>query len=149
MMDRSTTRMASAVIAGCARRFAAVVALLGAACGFAGTAAADEVGRLFFTPQQRQELDRRRDTNVVEAETVVVENLVTLNGHVVRSSGKSTTWVNGVPQYDAYRGRAGDRVGIESGNTSVGVKVGQTLDRSRGEVRDPLAGGRIVVPSQR
>jgi hypothetical protein len=141
--------MASDVIAGCARRLAAAAALLGATLGVAGPAAGDEVGRLFFTPQQRQELDRRRDTNVVETETVVIENLVTLNGHVVRSNGKTTTWVNGVPQYDAYRGRAGDRVGIESGNTSVGVKVGQTLDRSRGEVRDPLAGGRIVVPSQR
>lgn len=148
-MDRSTIRIASAVLVRRARVIAAAVALLGAASGVAGTASAEEIGRLFFTPQQRQELDRRRDTNVVETETVVVENLVTLNGHVVRSSGKTTTWVNGVPQYDAYRGRASDRVGIESGNTSIGVKVGQTLDRSRGEVRDPLAGGRIVVPANR
>ena len=145
------TRCMTFLVRGRRARVAAVALGLGlcsAILGSAGTAAADEIGRLFFTPQQRQELDRRRNTNVVESETVVVENLVTLNGQVVRSSGKTTTWINGVPQYDAYRGRASDRVGIESGDKSIGVKVGQTLDRSRGEVRDPLAGGQIAVPSK-
>jgi hypothetical protein len=119
--------------------------LLGAIpLGVIPNASAQDLGRIFFTPQQRQELDRRRNLNVTESE-VVVESLVTVNGHVVRSGGKTTTWINGVPQYDTYRGRTPDRVGVESSDAAVGVKVGQTLDRSKGEVRDTLPGGAIKV----
>ena len=112
--------------------------------GVIPNASAQNLGRIFFTPQQRQDLDRLRTLNVTESE-VVVENLVTVNGHVARSSGKTTTWINGVPLYDTYRGRTPDRVGVESGDTAVGVKVGQTLERSKGEVRDTLQGGEIKV----
>jgi hypothetical protein len=107
-------------------------------------AIAQDVGRLFFTPQQRQELDRRRANNVSD-EGPVVESSVTVNGQVTRSSGKTTTWINGVPQYDTYRGKAPDRVAIESGDAAVRVKVGETLERSRGEVKDPLQGGTVRV----
>ena len=104
-------------------------------------AAADELGRLFFTPRQHQELDRRRASNVQEKEEVVVESSVTVNGHVARSSGKTTTWVNGVPQYDTYSGRDPARVHLQDGT----VKIGQTLDRTRGEVKDGLEGGSVRV----
>lgn len=133
-----------------ALRLALAGALLGAIplgefpLGVIPGASAQELGRIFFTPQQRQDLDRRRNLNVTESE-VVVESLVTVNGHVTRSSGKTTTWINGVPQYDTYRGRAPDRVGVERGDTAVGVRIGQTLDRSTGEVRDTLPGGAIKV----
>jgi hypothetical protein len=127
-------------------RLALTGALLGAIpLGAIPRASAQDLGRIFFTPQQRQDLDRRRNLNVTEETTVVVESLVTVNGHVTRSSGKTTTWINGVPQYDAYRGRAPDRVGVDRGDTAVGVKIGQTLDRSTGEVRDTLQGGAIKV----
>lgn len=131
-------------LARCARGAVLGLVLGCALAGGAGTACAEELGRLFFTPQQRQDLDRRRDTNVPETESGV-ESLVTVNGQVSRSSGRTTTWINGVPQYDTYRGRSADRVAIESGAAAVGVKVGQTLDRGRGEVQDPLQGGRINV----
>lgn len=121
------------------------LALTGALLGATPSASAQDLGRIFFTPQQRQDLDRRRNLNVTEETAVVVESLVTVNGHVVRSSGKTTTWINGVPQYDTYRGRTPDRVGVESSNSAVGVKVGETLDRSKGEVRDTLQGGEIKV----
>jgi hypothetical protein len=121
------------------------LALTGALLGAIPNASAQDIGRIFFTPQQRQDLDRRRNLNVTEETAVVVESLVTVNGHVVRSSGKTTTWINGVPQYDTYRGRTPDRVGVESSNSAVGVKVGETLDRSKGEVRDTLQGGEIKV----
>ena len=121
------------------------LALTGALLGAIPSASAQDLGRIFFTPQQRQDLDRRRNLNVTEESAVVVESLVTVNGHVVRSSGKTTTWINGVPQYDTYRGRTPDRVGVESSNSAVGVKVGETLDRSKGEVRDTLQGGEIKV----
>lgn len=121
------------------------LALTAALLGATPSASAQDLGRIFFTPQQRQDLDRRRNLNVTEETAVVVESLVTVNGHVVRSSGKTTTWINGVPQYDTYRGRSPDRVGVESSNSAVGVKVGETLDRSKGEVRDTLQGGEIKV----
>jgi hypothetical protein len=117
---------------------AALVA--GASLAPARPAAADDLGRLFFTPQQRQELDRRRASNVQEKE-VVIESSVTVSGQVSRSSGKTTTWVNGVPQYDTYSGRDPARVHLPDGT----LKIGQTLDRARGEVKDGLEGGTVKV----
>lgn len=130
------------------RALLAVAAVCGLFSG-AQPALGQELGRLFFTPQQRQELDRKRATNVTTEERPVVESAVTVNGHVTRSSGKTTTWINGVPQYDTYRGRDADRVAVESGDTAVRVKVGQTLERSRGEVTDSLQGGEIRVSPPR
>ena len=103
---------------------------------------ADDLGRLFFTPQERQELDRRRASNVVDrGEAPAVESPVTVNGQVTRSSGKSTTWINGVAHDDTYRSRDPARVGVHGRS----VKVGETLDRSRGAVSDPLQGGEIRI----
>lgn len=103
-------------------------------------ASAAELGKLFFTPQQRADLDRRRQTNAVEA-APVVESSSTVNGLVTRSGGKSTLWVNGVPQDDGYRARGSSRVVLA--DQPGEIKVGQTVDRTRGEIRDPLQGGRI------
>jgi hypothetical protein len=119
------------------------LAALGAAASLAlaAPAAADDLGRLFLTPQERRDLDRRRASNVIERETSPAESLVTVNGHVTRSSGKTTTWINGVAHDDTYRGRDPARVGVQGRS----VKVGETLDRSRGTVRDPLEGGEIRI----
>jgi hypothetical protein len=113
----------------------------------AGPAAAEELGRLFFTPQQRQELDRRREANIQESGTFTVESTMTVNGHVSRSSGRTTTWINGVPQYDSHRTRDPARitVGGSEGEPPVDLKIGQTLDKTRGEVKDELGGGRITI----
>lgn len=137
-LRRRARGAASGLVLGCA--------LLGTP----GVASAEGLGRLFFTPQQRQDLDRQRDTPVApvpaSASVSSVENRVTVNGHVTRSSGKTTTWINGVPQYDTYRGT--DRVAIQGGG-AAGVKVGQTLDREQGKVQDPLRGGEIKVNRDR
>jgi len=106
-----------------------------------GPAIAQEtLGRLFFTEQQRQDLDRRRQANIQET-TVVVDSLVTVNGQVSRSSGKSTTWINGVPQTSTRRPHDPTRVTLPGaeGEPSVTVKIGQTLDKVRGEIRDPAS----------
>jgi hypothetical protein len=131
---------------GTARRLLAAVVLVCAACA-PTLACAQELGRLFFTPQQRQELDRRREANVQESATTTVESTMTVNGHVSRSSGKTTTWINGVPQYDSHRARdsAQVTVGGSEGDPPVDLKIGQTLDKTRGEVKDELGGGRIVI----
>lgn len=108
-------------------------------------AADPQLGRLFYTPQQRAELDVRRSSNTVENDVVVVESLVTVNGRVSRSSGKTTTWINGVPQYDTYSGRDPSQVAIDDNGTDTNVQVGDTLDRTRGEVRPAIEPGGIKI----
>ena len=112
--------------------------------------AQENLGRLFLLPQQRQELDRRRNANIQEA-AAVTESLVTVNGQVSRSSGRTTVWLNGIPQDDTRRPNDPARVALPGaeGQPSVNLKIGQTLDKVRGEVRDPVGGGKILTPAQR
>ena len=111
-------------------------------------AAAEELGRLFLTPQQRQDLDRRRATNRAEEEAPQIkEGPLTLEGQVQRSSGRTTIWINGAPQYDNHRSRDPARVTVvpNEGEPGVSLKVGQVYERMSGEVRDSLEGGEILV----
>jgi len=128
-----------------ARRLFAGAFLLGIATG--QVAAQENLGRLLFTEQQRQDLDRRRQANIQET-AVIVESTVTVNGQVSRSSGRSTTWINGVPQESARKPPDPARVTLPGGEgaPSVSLKIGQTLDKVRGEIRDPVAGGTISTP---
>jgi len=124
-----------------------VAPLLIFAIGAPASAAADEnLGRLFFTPQQRQDLDRRRQANIQDS-AVGAESLITVNGQVSRSSGRSTTWINGVPQESASKPRDPAKVTLPGGEgeAPVSLKIGQTLDKVRGEIRDELGEGRIAV----
>jgi len=115
-----------------------------------GTAAAEPLGRLFLTPQQREDLDRRRATNRVEEEAPtpqIKEGPLTLDGQVQRSDGRTTTWINGVPEYDSHRSRDPARLTLvpNEGESGVSLKVGQVYERASGEVRDRLNGGVIKV----
>ena len=124
-----------------------VTPLLMAAIGTPVPAAADEnLGRLFFTSQQRQDLDRRRQANIQDS-AASADNRVTVNGQVSRSSGKTTTWINGVPQANAKKPRDPAQVTLPGGEgeASVTLKIGQTLDKVRGKIRDELGEGRIAV----
>lgn len=116
------------------------------ACALGGNAlhAHAELGRLFLTPQQRAELDRRRATGAVETQPIVVqESAVTLNGYVARSDGRATTWVNGVPRYNARPPRGDGRVTLNEPAGQVSLKAGQSADLVGGGVRDPLGGGSV------
>jgi hypothetical protein len=128
--------------------------LLSAICVDRAAAAEAALGRLFFSPQQRQDLDRRRQANVQES-AVTANSFVTVNGQVSRSSGKTTVWINGIPQETSKRPLDPARVNLQGGEgeASINLKIGQTLDRVRGEVkdpaRDPAAGPTVVVPQER
>jgi hypothetical protein len=137
--------MRSKTFATASGRYGMFLAALFLASAVSGQAAGAEFGRLFYTPQQRADLDHKRATNAVEAEVVVVESLVTVNGRVSRSSGKSTTWINGVPQFDTYTGRDPSRVAIDDNGRDTSVSVGDTLDRTRGEVRPTIEPGGIEI----
>ncbi len=111
-------------------------------------AAAEELGRLFLTPQQRQDLDRRRASNRVEEEAPQIkEGPLRLDGHVQRSSGKTATWINSAPEYDNEAGSDPSRVTVvpNAGEPGISLKIGQTYERTTSEVRDVLNGGEIRV----
>ena len=130
-------------------RFLVALALTLLCVAAPAPAAAYELGRLFFTPEQRQDLDRRRTSNRAEEEAPQIqEGPLTLDGHVERSSGKTTTWINGTPQYDDHHaGRNAARVTVvpNVGEPGVSLEVGQTYERGSGEVRGVLDGGEITV----
>ncbi|WP_334190550.1 hypothetical protein [Noviherbaspirillum sp.] len=119
------------------------------ACG----AEPEVLGRLFYSPAERAALDKlRRDGPPAPSEpdrkpaAQPEDALLTVNGIVKASSGRSTTWINEVPQDGRTRSQgvlvAGERSGqaavtleLESGKR-VRVKPGQTVDRATGVVRD-------------
>jgi hypothetical protein len=120
---------------------------------------AQELGRLFFTPEQRSALDARRKARVPDKPAAVpqAEQPITrIDGAVRRSGGRSTVWVNSeaIPetaQPDAARiaprepGAA--RVTIPSGEDSrrYDLRVGESLNRGSGEVRDVVGEGEVRV----
>jgi hypothetical protein len=123
---------------------------------------AQELGRLFFTAEQRAALDARRRARVPDTPTVAVVASPTtrVDGFVRRSGGPSTVWVNGEPLgehgSDAPRimrtPSAEGRVSVPVGDAGVrfSLKPGQVLDRGSGEIRDILGpGGELRVrPAQ-
>jgi hypothetical protein len=124
---------------------------------------AQELGRLFFTPEQRTALDARRKARVPDrpAATPVADLPVTrVNGAVERKGGKSTVWVNGetIPE-DAQsdsarvtrRGSSSGRVSIPAGEgpQRYDLRVGESIDRNSGEVRDVIGEGEIKIRTRR
>jgi hypothetical protein len=124
----------------------------------AAAASAQELGRLFFTPEQRAELDARRKARVPDRPAAVVTESpsTTLDGYVKRSNGKSTVFLNGEPiteGADAKRAQVipsrddPSRAAIEvgEGGRRVPLKVGESLDRGTGEVSDVIGSGEVRV----
>lgn len=130
-------------------RFLAALALL---LALAPYAQAQELGRLFFTPQQRADLDARRKARAPDKPAAAAVAPVTrVDGYVKRSAGPSTVWVNGESEPEG--GPDAPRIG-PSGSVSIGVgesgarvrmKPGESLDRGNGEVHDVLGDGEIRI----
>lgn len=107
-----------------------------------GSVQAQELGRLFFTPEERAALDARRKARVPDkpaATPAAAAPMTRVDGFVRRSDGPSTVWVNGAPAEDASPG-SDARVSIPGGERGARarLKPGETLDRGTGEVRDVL-----------
>ena len=111
---------------------------------------AEVLGRLFFTPEERVSLDRERlrtglptpQAAQPQAAAPTMES-VTLNGHIERSGGKSTLWINGKAQQETpkqitvTKNAAGEiRVKLPESNRVYSLKVGQTLTPDNGEIRE-------------
>ena len=137
----------------------AALALLALTLLGATIAGAQELGRLFFTPEQRAALDARRKARVPDKPAAVqqAEQPITrVNGAVRRSGGRSSVWVNGETiQEGAQPGSAqvaprepgAGRVTLPAGEGAqrYNLRVGESLDRGSGEVRDIIGEGEIRV----
>ena len=125
----------------------------------APAAQGQELGRLFLTPEQRAALDARRKARVPDkpAAVPVVESPTTrIDGAVRRAPGKSTVWVNGEAIQEGGqpesvrvlpRQPTPGRVSISVGEAEqrFDLRIGETLDRGSGEVRDVIGEGEIKV----
>jgi hypothetical protein len=115
------------------------------------TSFSQEVGRLFFTPEQRAALDARRRARVPDkpAAVVVTSPSTKLDGYVKRSRGPSTVWVNGEPMPEGAGDapRIGPRVSVSvgEGGRRATLRPGEAIDRDTGEVRDVLGDGEIRI----
>ena len=79
-------------------RLSVLLALLAAAC--LDAVAADDLGTLFTTPEERARLDKlRRGEPTVEApvEGVRARHERAITGYVKRSDGRNTVWIDGRP----------------------------------------------------
>jgi hypothetical protein len=89
-------------------------------------------GRLFYTPEQRAQLEAARARNVTQvgraAPDAGAPPPIRYDGVLVRSDGKTTRWVDGQPQLDAS--------GV------AGLKPGQI--RADGRVYEPY---QVLRPS--
>jgi hypothetical protein len=120
----------------------------------AGSSWAEPLGRLFLTPERRAVLERQRQLNIQEVQTIEGAT-VTLDGVVTRSSGRSTVWVNQRPQHENTLGTGvathvspvnPSRVTVAPGDEApTSLRVGQTINRGTGEKSDAIGNGRITV----
>ncbi len=132
-------------------RLLLIAALLGA---LPAANAADAIGRIFFSPEQRAQLDLARSQRIVaiQAKDEPVPEFVTYNGIVRRSDGKATVWVNNKAMSDSelrtaqpLTGRI-DRSGRillqppqASGGGPLQLKVGQSAELLSGRVDETYA----------
>lgn len=121
--------------------------------------AGEALGRLFFTPERRQSLDRQRLLNIQDTAQINEEPTLTVNGVVARSSGKRTSWINNMPQNENEmpggmvvipQGRDPGRVIVQSNNSpAANARVGETLNRNTGEAKNLLNDGTITLKHSR
>lgn len=88
---------------------------------------AEELGRLFYTPEQRARMDIEHARDSAPADS---PNVMSIDGIVQRHGGERTVWINGVPQ---AAGQSDDRapdsvpVAVPGQSKPVKVKVGQKV----------------------
>jgi hypothetical protein len=122
----------------------------------ATVSAAEPLGRLFYTPAQRAQLDSLRARKnvappVQEAkQPPAAPEVLTYGGIVRRSDGRSTVWINNRMVNDgkspadlsvSSRSRSDDRVsfGLPQAPGRVELRVGQSFDVQTGTVTEPYA----------
>ena len=119
------------------KRMVLMMGMLAAGLGSspASLAASEDIGRLFYTPAQRAQLDSARARKHTQTASpgkigapVEASAPLRFDGTMIRSDGTTTHWVDGKPQ--------SDRSGIQ------GLKPGQV--RADGQVYEPY---QVLRPS--
>lgn len=118
----------------------------------AGALAAEPLGRLFFTPAQRNALDAGKTVGEPRTARTPVQasgpRELRLDGVVTRSDGESTVWVNGQASDLAPPPRIGvaiksdpaaARIKVQGKPGTRTIRVGQSLDTRTGDVREGYA----------
>jgi hypothetical protein len=113
--------------------------------------AAAELGRLFSTASERQQLNQMRNTGSLASIPIVpisppqmspVDEPIRFNGFVRRSSGRSDAWINGrhAGSDQALSRKLGSsntiRVTIPDSKRTVRMKAGQEVDPVTGKVQE-------------
>nr|VFJ66358.1 MAG: hypothetical protein BECKFW1821C_GA0114237_100942 [Candidatus Kentron sp. FW] len=95
------------------------------------------LGRLFFSGEERRELDRVRDGYERQKAPIARKEQnqpspesFTINGVVMRSNGSNTFWINGAPVSEDDASRTGIYV-IEQSNDTVEIGVSRGSDGIR------------------
>ncbi len=123
---------------------------------------AETLGRLFFSPDQRAQLDMLRTKRVVASQTKEEPppEVVTYNGIVRRSDGKTTVWVNNqalseadLRDKPAIAGRVSRDGTIllqatQPGTTRAQLKVGQSAELLSGRVEERFSKARAEQESK-
>ena len=91
-----------------------------------------QLGRLFFTAEQRARLDLQRQRNPGFQPNADDEASITINGEVRSSNGRRTRWINGEAD---WHGSA----------PPARVPVGDTFNPSTGERESLIGDGRIII----
>ena len=135
---------------------AAAIALAAALSACAGTAAAqDGIGRLFFTPGQRAQLDESRRRPLAQqpardlsgAPAPAQSRSLSVDGIVRRNDGQATVWLNRTPTV-APQASGAVRIGpvrdaadgadlrLPDNDRRIRIKVGQEVDLQSGQVQE-------------
>ena len=88
---------------------------------------AEELGRVFYTPEQRAQLDAERAHNAMPEDS---PNVISIDGIVQRHGGERTVWINGVPQAAGQSDEQAPEsvpVAVPGQSQPVKVKVGQKV----------------------
>lgn len=122
---------------GATKKLVLVMLLLAAT-----TASAEELGRLFFTPEQRAQLEHGKSQNT---DSGANSRALVVNGIVQKHGGSRTVWINGLPQPDGVNDdRALESLLISTPAQSqpVKVKVGQRMLVNTSAAEHSVSSGR-------
>ena len=91
-------------------------------------AQAAELGRLFFTPDERQQLEQKFARHETGQDDTVAQPFISVNGVIQRSDGSRTVWINGKAQRNAAGKNPNTApVTVPGKHESIEVKVGQRI----------------------
>ena len=105
-----------------------LIAICMTTLAYTPAAQANNLGRLFFTPEQRTQLDHAHTRNATADSGSA--SVLTVNGIVQKHGGPRTVWINGVAQ---PAGNSNERspdaqpVAVPGKSQPVKIKVGQKL----------------------